>query len=181
MPSHPISSLPNHLTQTRFTKMRALIQWFLMTCRLSGSHIAERMTQDLGDAASCVSGTSSSLLPPLTQVSSAWLTCSSLNTLNLSLPHAPPTIGKCLCSLYVQSLPGSVLCLPPSHTHLPNSYLPVKSQLKLITSFVMPFLTPPGEIISSILHGTQYLVFILFLRLYVFILKGMRREGDREG
>lgn len=62
------------------------------------------------------------------------------------------------------SLPSSI------HRHLPNSYLPFKTQFKLI-SLVMPLLTPPGRVISSILLPHSILLLISPTALIIFLIR----------
>lgn len=104
--------------------------------------------------------------PPTAQM----LTRSSMKTLLLTPPPAPTCDCICLRSLYVERQPGSSPCQAPSHRHLPNSYLPFKTQFKLI-SLVMPLLTPPGRVISSILLPHSILLLISATALIIFLIR----------
>ena len=86
-------------------------------------------------------------------------------------PTPCPTCD-CLClhSLHVGSQPASSPCQAPSHRHLPNAYLPFKTQFKLI-SLVMPLLTSPGRVTSSILQPHSILLLISATALIIFLIR----------
>lgn len=108
-----------------------VIRWFLMTWKISGSHVAKQTYRDVADADSYVSCTISSFpFLLVAQVSSAWLTCSSMNTLflpttTLHLRLYLPVLPPCGDAARLSSLPTPISQLSAQFLHLP-----FKTQLK---------------------------------------------------
>lgn len=153
-----------------------VIQWLLMTRKISGSHVAKQTYKDVEDADSYVSCTISSFpFLLVAQVSSAWLTCSSVNTLFLpatTLSHLYlPVLAPRGDAARLSSLPTPISQLPAPFLHLP-----FKTQLKHSLPFLsrlswllQPELSPPSYVPHSILFSISTTSFITFLKFILIM------------